>query len=240
MESQNHHLIQRNQTLEGELNEIKYNINWNRQNLENRITDFTDMWHPLMSDNINRIKKSLEETIMAKENLDIIKIQTELDLKFTNIIKENCVEQISDHILIGFKDNETLPLFIHKNSGSQGFQKFRNTVSHYGFYGAVLIAQSLKNLKNIKTYDICSLQDLKITDNDSNIIYNPSELDCGYLDAFGKPLKQRLTLEQMCNKRNLNLLKNLLNVFGEMGIKLIMNDSEFVNSVSIRTLIENI
>ena len=65
-------------------------------------------------------------------------------------------------------------------------------------------------------------------------------MDCGYLDAFGKPLKQRLTLEQMCNKRNLNLLKNLLNVFGEMGIKLIMNDSEFVNSVSIRTLIENI
>ena len=240
LESQNHHLIQRNQTLEGELNEIKYNINWNRQNLENRITDFTDMWHPLMSDNINRIKKSLEETVMAKENLDIIKIQTELDLKFTNIIKENCAEQISDHILIGFKDNETLPLFIHKNSGSQGFQKFRNTVSHYGFYGAVLIAQSLKNLKNIKTYDICSLQDLKITDNDSNIIYNPSELDCGYRDAFGKPLKQRLNLEQMCNKRNLNLLKNLLNVFGEMGIKLIMNDSEFVNSVSIRTLIENI
>ena len=240
LESQNHLLIQRNQSLEGELNEIKYNINWNRQNLENRITDFTDMWHPLMSDNINRIKKSLEETVMAKENLDIIKIQTELDLKFTNIIKENCVEQISDHILIGFKDNETLPLFIHKNSGSQGFQKFRNTVSHYGFYGAVLIAQSLKNLKNIKTYDICSLQDLKITDNDSNIIYNPSELDCGYRDAFGKPLKQRLNLEQMCNKRNLNLLKNLLNVFGEMGIKLIMNDSEFVNSVSIRTLIENI
>jgi hypothetical protein len=244
LESQNHHLIQRNQKLEGELNEIKYNINWNRQNLENRITDFTDIWHPLMTDNINRIKKSLEETIMAKENLDIIKIQTELDLKFTNIIKENCVEQISDHILIGFKDNETLPVFIHKNSSSQAIQKFRPTDSgksfHNGFYGAVLIAQSLKHFKNIKTYDICSLQDLKITDNDYNIIYNPSELDCGCPDAFGKPLKQRLSLEQMCYKRNLKLLKNLLNVFNEMGIKLIMNDSEFVNGVSIRTLIENI
>jgi hypothetical protein len=77
LESQNHHLIQRNQTLEGELNGIKYNINWNCQKLENRITDFTDMWHPLMTDNINRIKKSLEETVMAKENLDIIKIQTD-------------------------------------------------------------------------------------------------------------------------------------------------------------------
>ena len=181
---------------------------------------------------------------MAKENLDIIKIQTELDLKFTNIIKENCVEQISDHILIGFKDNETLPVFIHKNSGSQAIHKFRNTdfakAFHNAFGGSVLIAQSLKHLKNIKTYDICSLQYLKITDIDSNIIYNPSELDCGCLDVFGKPLKQLLTLEQMCNKRNLKLLKNLLKVLDGMGIKLIMNDSEFINGVSIRTLIENI
>ena len=244
LESQNHLLIQRNQSLEGELNEIKYNINWNRQNLENRITDFTDMWHPLMIDNINRIKKSLEETVMAKENLDIIKIQTEFDLKLTNVIKENCVEQISNHILIGFKDNETLPVFIHKNSSSQAIHKFRNTdfakAFHNAFGGSVLIAQSLKNLKNIKTYDICCLQGLKITDKDSNIIYNPSELNCGCPDSFGKPRTQLLSLEQMCDKRNLKFLKNLLNVFDEMGIKLIMNDSEFVNGVSIRTLIENI
>ena len=234
LESQNHLLIQRNQSLEGELNEIKYNINWNRQNLENRITDFTDMWHPLMTDNINRIKKSLEETVMAKENLDIIKIQTELDLKFTNIIKENFVEHLSDHILIGFKDNETLPVFIHKNS------EFRAIYKCSAVSGSVLIAQSLKHLKNIKTYDICCLQGLKITDVDSNIIYNPSELNCGCPDSFGKPNKQRLSLEQMCDKRNLILFKNLLNVFGEMGIKLIMNDSEFVNGISIRKLIENI
>ncbi len=197
-----------------------------------------------MTDNINKIKKSLEETVMAKENLDIIKIQTELDLKFTNIIKENCVEQISDHILIGFKDNETLPVFIHKNSGSQAIHKFRNTdfakAFHNAFGGSVLIAQSLKNFKNIKTYDICCLQELKITDIDANIIYNPSELWCGCPDSIGKPNKQRLSLEQMCDKGNLKLLKNIFNVFDEMGIKLIMNDSEFVNGVSIRSLIEKI
>ena len=184
----------------------------------------------------------MEETVIAKENLDIIKIQTELDLKFTNIIKENFVEHLSDHILIGFKDNETLPVFIHKNSGSQAIHKFRNTDSaqafHNPFGGAVLIAQSLKYLKNIKTYDICSLQNLKITDIDSNIIYNPSELDCGCPDSFGKPNKQRLSLEQMCDKRNLKLFKKLLNVFDKMGIKITMNDSEFIKGVSIRTLIE--
>ena len=238
LESQNRHLIQRNQTLEGELNEIKYNINWNRQNLENRITDFTDMWHPLMTDNINRIKKSLEETVMAKEATDIIKIQTELDLKITNIIKGSRVEQLSDHILIGFKDNETLPVFIHKNSDSQGFQKFRNTAFHGALGGSVLIAQSLKYFKNIKTYDICSLQDLKITDIDSNIIYNPSELDCGYRNGDGQKIQQRLTSEQMCEKRNLKLLKKILNMFDVMDIKLIMNESEFVKGVLIRTLIE--
>ena len=67
LESQNHLLIQRNQSLEGELNEIKYNINWNRQNLENRITDFTDMWHPLMTDNINRIKKVWKKRLLQKK-----------------------------------------------------------------------------------------------------------------------------------------------------------------------------
>ena len=275
LERQNHLLLLRNQSLEGELNEIKYNINWNRQNLENRITDFTDMWHPLMTDNINRIKKSLEETVMAKENLDIIKIQSELEIKITNrikksleetimakeatyitkiqseleikitkitnIIKESSVEQLSDYILIGFKDGETLPVFIHKNSNSQAIYKFRNTDSvkafHNAWGGAVLIAQSLKYLKNIKTYDICSLQNLKITDIDSNIIYNPSELNCGCPDSFGKPRTQLLSLEQMCDKRNLKFLKNLLNVFDEMGIKLIMNDSEFIKGVSIKTLI---
>ena len=185
----------------------------------------------------NRIKKSLEETIMAKEATDITKIQSELEIKITkitNIIKESSVEQLSDNILIGFKDNETLPVFIHKNS------EFRAIYKCSAVSGSVLIAQSLKHLKNIKTYDICCLQGLKITDVDSNIIYNPSELNCGCPDSFGKPNKQRLSLEQMCDKRNLILFKNLLNVFGEMGIKLIMNDSEFVNGISIRKLIENI
>jgi hypothetical protein len=296
LESQNHHLIQRNQSLEGELNEIKYNINWNRQNLENRITDFTDMWHPLMTDNINRIKTSLEETVMAKENLDIIKIQTELDLKFTNIIKENCAEQLSDHtlmidninrikksleetimtkenldiikiqtefdlkltniikencveqlsdyILVGFKDNETLPVFIHKNSEFQAIFKFRNTdpvaAHRNAFGGAVLIAQNLKHIKNITTYDICSLQHLKITDKDSNIIYNPDEMSDGSIELFRSPIVKYLTPEQLGMKSNIKNLKKLLKVFDGMGIKLIMHDSEFINGVSIRTLIENI
>lgn len=242
LESQNHLLIQRNQSLEGELNEIKYNINWNRQNLENRITDFTDIWHPLMTDNINRIKKSLEETIMAKEATDITKIQSELDQKITNIIKEISVEQLSDHILIGFKDNETLPVFINKNSEFKAIFKFRNTdhatTHHNAWGGAVLIAQNLKHLKNITTYDICSLQHLKITDKDSNIIYNPAEMSDGSIELFRSPILKYLTPEQLGVKSNIKNLKKLLKVFDEMGIKIIMNNSEFINGVSIRTLIE--
>jgi hypothetical protein len=222
LESQTQQLIQRNQMLEGELNDIKQSINQPRQNSE------------------------LEEYNPTK---DVVNILTELELKITNIIKENGVEQLSDHILIGFKDNETVPVFVHKNSDYKGIFKIRNTcpvASHNNPWGgSVIIINSLKHLKNITTYDIHTFQHIKIIDNNSgNVIYDPDKMDDGYRDGFGKKIIQNnkyLTPEELSHERNLKILKKLLSVLDEMGIELTMCDSYTLKSgVSIRTLIEKI
>jgi hypothetical protein len=82
LETQNQQLIQ-------ELYHLKNGICQDFQRLEQRITDFTDVWHPIMIQNINRIKKDLEKTIVKTEREDINKIQKELEQKIATIFDNN-------------------------------------------------------------------------------------------------------------------------------------------------------
>lgn len=98
LEVQNNQLILHNQKLEYELNALRHSVYADVQRLEKRITDFTDLWHPIMSENMNRIKAELETTIREAEREDIQKLSFELENKLTKIVEDykadKCIRQI--------------------------------------------------------------------------------------------------------------------------------------------------
>jgi hypothetical protein len=98
LETQNQQLIQ-------ELYQLRNGICQEFQRLEQRITDFTDVWHPMMTQNINRIKEDLEKTIAETEREDIKKVHEDLETKMVSMIdnnKENTalkkILRISEHM----------------------------------------------------------------------------------------------------------------------------------------------
>ena len=62
---------QKNYILEQKINALQGENKALREHLEKRITDFTDVWHPMMMDNINRIKTELVNEV-EKVNSDFI------------------------------------------------------------------------------------------------------------------------------------------------------------------------
>ena len=94
LEMQNNQLIQRSQALEGEIYQLKNGLCNDLARLEKRITDFTDVWHPMMTANINRIKADLEKTIMEAEREDIKKVQEDFESKMVKILDERDNEKL--------------------------------------------------------------------------------------------------------------------------------------------------
>jgi hypothetical protein len=92
LETQNQQLIQ-------ELNQLKNGLSNDFQRLEKRITDFTDVWHPFMIQNINRIKEDLEKTIIEAEREDIKKVQAILECKMMKMIEDNRTNLAKNRIL---------------------------------------------------------------------------------------------------------------------------------------------
>jgi BMFP domain-containing protein YqiC len=92
LETQNQQLIQ-------ELNQLKNGLCNDFQRLERRITDFTDVWHPFMIQNINRIKEDLEKTIIEAEREDIKKVQADLECKMMKMIEDNRTNLAKNSIL---------------------------------------------------------------------------------------------------------------------------------------------
>lgn len=86
LELQNQQLILQNQQILNELHSVKLQLCDNVEKLEKRITDFTDKWHPIMTENIIRIKNELEKTIKEAERTDINNIKKELIENTINIV----------------------------------------------------------------------------------------------------------------------------------------------------------
>ena len=137
LETQNQQLIQ-------ELNQLKNGLCNDFQRLERRITDFTDVWHPFMIQNINRIKEDLEKTIIEAEREDIKKVHDDLESKLKQISEESSVG-LMDNILVGYYRDYS-PVFAHKDSDlNEITAKLRGDMPDFG--ASTLILESLKHFK---------------------------------------------------------------------------------------------
>ena len=229
LEMQNNQLIQRSQALEGEIYQLKNGLCNDFARLEKRITDFTDVWHPMMMANINRIKADLEKTIMEAEREDIKKVQEDLESKMVKIAEEN----INEHILIGYKSQNNgmcrVPVFIHKNCNWEELkQSLYSGLSHLPPLGASsLYLYKIKKLINVKSFDLQEINGLSIINNDeTNIIV------CGG--------NSRQNWEQwISSNEGVMGIKQVYKFCIDNGIKFVIKGQDRVNGVPIKMLFED-
>ncbi len=249
LEIQNQQLLINNQRLEGELVQLKNSIYNDVYILEKRITDFTDIWHPIMTENLNRIKTDLEKTIIETERKDILNIQEELENKLINIVEDKInlnefnnvvqnINKIEDVIIIGLNSEFLEKIMVKKNKHLQQMLKHskpqRLELIEYIIRrrNVVPYLDCLKLYKGIiKNIDIEYLLQLTrqgpgfwFLDNDDNDIYlGERQINTGI--SIGN---------FRCDKEG---LKKLLKVLDECDIQLVYNDSEMINGYNIRDLI---
>jgi hypothetical protein len=216
LETQNQLLIQ-------ELSQLKNGIFNDFQRLEKRITDFTDVWHPFMIQNINRIKEDLEKTIIETEREDIKKVHADLKSKLKQISEESSVG-LMDNILVGYYRDYS-PVFAHKDSDiHQITAKLRGDRGDYNC--SILIFESLKHFKKA-LYDPAMFQHLKIINKSGNILY---EIPAGYASHIGIPVEYLIQNQQV---------KNIYKLCKEYGIKFVINGEDRVNGIPIKILFED-
>ena len=224
LEITNQQLIHNNQRLEFELQTLRQTLYTDVQRLEKRITDFTDVWHPIMMENINRIKGELEETIRQADREDIQKVQKNLESKMVKIIEEN----VDEHILIGHRleSNKTIPILISKNCDWNKLQsEYINNGQHRN--GWYLYFNKLSKLTNMKYFDILYFNGLSIVDNKDNIIFqiNPNN-NCD------------LTSWATCHT-NKDKIRQIYKLCKDYGIKFVINGQDRVNGVPLKMLFED-
>ncbi len=212
LETQNQQLIQ-------EMYQLKNGIYQEFRRLEQRITDFTDVWHPIMIQNINRIKEDLEKTIVETEREDIKKIQKELEQKMATIAEDSSAG-LMDHVLVGYQN--AFPIFVHKDSNTLKLNE-KLLGDRRDHICSTLIFDSLKYLKNAY-YDPALFQHLKTTNKKGEILY---ETPAG--SYMGIPVEQIIQNHQV---------KNLYKLCQEYGIKFVINGEDRVNGIPIKILFE--
>jgi hypothetical protein len=214
LEIQNNQLIINNQRLEGELVQLKNWVYNDFQRLEKRITDFTDVWHPFMMDNINRIKSDLEKTIIETERKDIKNIQEELESKLKKIVEDN-----NEHVLIGYKNYQNIPIFMPKNFAKDYDGNILYAISIYNrdLCDTKIIIDNLEKLTSISIFD------LKIGSNTT------------FIDKYNNIIRERYPIDTINpNDKSLKVIKKYCDKF---NIKIVFGESEYYNGILISNLI---
>jgi len=152
---------QKNYMLEQKINALQGENKVLREHLERRITDFTDVWHPMMMDNINRIKTELVNEV-EKVNSDFI---TE---------KINALEQKTDrdsdkHVCVLQHDKYSciLSRLAEKNRENE---MINNPVNGNILIGYSPCAQPCYCLKTTKSNELLSI--LLFTRIDNNVVFD--------------------------------------------------------------------
>jgi hypothetical protein len=223
LETQNQQLIQ-------ELNQLKNGLCNDFQRLEKRITDFTDVWHPFMIQNINRIKEDLEKTIIEAEREDIKKVHVDLESKLKQISEERSIG-LMDNILVGYQNN--LQIFVHKDSNNEEIWKKFNTISglfvcnqggNDPFQHSLFILESLKCLKNAYYDPQSCFGWIKTINKKREILYECN----GHMPS--------LTSDYIIQNQQ---VKNIYKLCKELDVKFKFGGEDRINGIPLKMIFED-
>ena len=259
LEEKNVYLEQQNQQLNNNIINLQYILDDVFKKLERRITDFTDVWHPMMMSNINRIKDELVDNVKNVQQSNNNQIKEELE----NIIKKSqqpnnnfetkynelesklqllqtkfddtCLE---DHVVVGSaSSNNYMPLIVNKKLFNEYYcTDYCVYIDHklrYGLSGNIpnIKLSSLKYFKNI-----CTTLEL-------STIVNFIWLDDNYNNIYMKFIPQNNKHDEQIwfDERTIvsvESMKKLLSAL-DPDVKLTYNGLETYNGKPIRKYIES-
>lgn len=184
--------------------------------LEKRITDFTDVWHPMMMENVNRIKSELVDEVAGKSE-DLLQ-------KFTAGFK--VPNDLCGHFLVGLSDCEPYtPCFVSKTAKYDdlwfSLRKCRVTL---------FFLESIEFFQ-IKAFDITSFSNFFISLN-GKVIREPLNSNQG---QFWQYFTQNLGHPETTKG-----IKTIYNFCMERGIKFVCNGQENINGVPMKLIMEQI
>ncbi len=245
LEQQNIILEQKNLELNNYILNLQIKSDETNKLLEKRITDFTDVWHPIMMQNINRIKEELIQTVKLsnkKNNIDLIEsselnnIKSKIDETRKELEKLKKMFDdtgLEGNTVVSYLNSE--PRLINTNMlatigfGNEMFQVIDNFYTFNGKGNSKIVLDKIKYLKG-KTnfFDITKLNQKKFYDE------NLEEFSMGVQNINDKCIDfngYKFDISGM--KKFLKILDNV-----DSNIKLTYAGSETFNGVLIRKYIE--
>lgn len=96
LEQKNKYLEQQNAELNKYILNLQVKFDETNKFLEKRITDFTDIWHPMMMQNINRIKDELVQSIKKSNDTEVENKLAFLNDKIESIQLNNLKSKIDE------------------------------------------------------------------------------------------------------------------------------------------------
>lgn len=151
LEQQNIMLMEETRNMQSYYNSLFQKYNSHIDSLERRITDFTDIWHPIMTDNMVRIKNEI-----------IIDTKLYIDSSLTKAIKDlsTVKDALSGSVLIGYGvyiqvarmvgrgDDSAKPVFIHRNCD------YETLIKNMKFCNKHFIVDSVNELTKINKINL--------------------------------------------------------------------------------------
>lgn len=249
LEQQNHQLTLNNQFFVQKINYLENALQDMHQKLERRITDFTDVWHPFMTSNINRIKDELIETVQneIKASHKLQEPNKELEQKLDILQNKFDNTNIEGNIVVGCYHSESHQIctpiihniYFHPSSKDQEHFKsphfiFRSSMSNDNtkIFFTLKLFKCLTKIYKFTIFNLNESVDNYIDENniDFELFTTQNQQNSTFLiDNNGYNSTPRYG-----NKKN---LKKCLNILDECNIKLKYNNSDFINGVLIRELI---
>lgn len=242
LEQQNHQLTLNNQFFVQKINYLENALQDMHQKLERRITDFTDVWHPFMTSNINRIKDELIETVQneIKASHKLQEPNKELEQKLDILQNKFENTNIEGNIIVGIKDYQSYAPVIYNleyNLISRNLVPHGHTSVHFilTMFHAKKVFFTLKLFKNLtkiykfKTFDLNESSNNYIDENyiDFELFTTENQQHSKFfIDNNGTP--------RYGHKIN---LKKCLYILDECNIKLLFKNSDLINGFPIRDLI---
>jgi hypothetical protein len=207
-------LEQQNAAIMREMHNMTLHYFQQLERLERRITDFTDVWHPMMTSNIVRIKDEL----VAETRKDS---QSYIDQNIKTLLPPPCekkqeiaMDPLSGCVIIGIYASSGIlcPVFVERNASYEKLLNAMRTCSKHFIVDSIAAFPEIKkiDLAELVNKDVKQVLPTNMIDIDGNVIcsspLNNSKLEYFRVEKLDKAFA-KFGVELLYEGKSVRLLK---------------------------------
>ena len=237
LEQQNLTLMQEIRNMQSYYNSLFQKYNSHIDSLERRITDFTDVWHPIMTDNMVRIKNEI-----------IIDTKLYIDSSLTNAVEElssknlsTVKDALSGSVLIGYGYNleprtgrnliyeSAKPIFINRNCD------YETVIKNMKFCDKHFIVDSVKELIKINKINLTDFLDTVCTRSTTILSHTgDSFANVNTVNYHGPftfvDIMENTICQTPFRSGKFSQIENLHQAFAECGVELLVDGKTIIQT----------